>query len=120
MVVKLNVLLNASPRFLGRDVIVQIDVFVLQAAPEPLGKDIVQRAFLPVHTDANLGVARPGQVFLAGEMAALVAIEDLGLPICQRPFDGVQDETNVQRLIQFIADDVAGMQSRMATRYIQP
>ena len=55
----------------------QIDVLVLDAAPEPLDEDVVEPAAFSVHADLDTVVGqRPGEVG-ASELAALVGIEYL-------------------------------------------
>src|SRR3546814_10098096 len=49
---------------------------VLQRAPQPLDKDVVEKAAAPIHRDAHAGLLqalRPGP---GGELAALVGVED--------------------------------------------
>src|SRR3546814_4820408 len=49
---------------------------VLQRAPQPLDKDVVEKAAAPIHRDAHAGILqalRPGP---GGELAALVGVED--------------------------------------------
>jgi hypothetical protein len=56
-------------------------VLVLQAPPQPLDEDVVQEPPLAVHADPDAAafqfVKKPG----AGELYALVRIENLGLTI---------------------------------------
>ena len=55
-VVKPEVFSQASDG-LGRVlVIVQVDLFVFDAAPEPFDEDVVQRTASPVHTDGDLAL----------------------------------------------------------------
>src|SRR3546814_5882597 len=55
---------------------VQVDALVLYRAPQPLDKDVVEKAAAPIHRDAHAGLLqalRPGP---GGELAALVGVED--------------------------------------------
>jgi hypothetical protein len=46
----------------------QVDVFVLHAAPEPLDEDVVDPATLAVHADRNTGRLQGRRPLLAGEL----------------------------------------------------
>jgi len=55
----------------------QVGALVLQRAPQPLDKDVVEEAAATIHRDAYAGLLqalRPGP---GGEPAALVGVEDL-------------------------------------------
>jgi hypothetical protein len=55
----------------------QIDFLVLHAFPQPLDEDVVAQATLAVHADLDaVFLEQPGE-FQAGELAALVSVEDL-------------------------------------------
>jgi hypothetical protein len=58
---------------------VQMDAFVLQRPPEPLDEDIVHPAFPAVHAYLDLGCSQYTDEGIAGEVAALTAIADIGL-----------------------------------------
>ena len=54
----------------------EIHLFILHTAPQPLDEDVVEPAALAVHADANaVGLQNAGELE-AGELAALVGIED--------------------------------------------
>ena len=54
----------------------QIDMLVLDAAPEALDEDIVKPAALAVHADPDRMVFQYLGKFDAGELTALVGVED--------------------------------------------
>src|SRR3546814_12714443 len=56
---------------------VQVDAFVFQGAPEPLDEDIVHPASPAIHADLDLGRAQNAGEGVAGELTALIRIEDL-------------------------------------------
>jgi len=60
-----------------RLVAVQVDLFVLDRAPEPLDEDVVAPAAFAVHADLDLSAAQHVQEFQARELAALIGVEDL-------------------------------------------
>ncbi len=62
---------------------VQMDRLVFERAPQPLDEDVVHAAAAAVHGDCHFGILEPAGEVEAGELAALVGIEDL------RPAAGV-------------------------------
>src|SRR5260370_18763546 len=76
---------------------VEIDFLVFQAAPQPLDEDVVHAAPLAVHADRDImGLQSAGEA-VAGELAALVALEDL--------WSAVPRERFMQRLDPALAAD---------------
>ena len=55
----------------------QIHVLVLDAAPEPFHKDIIQCPTAPVHADRDSFAFKHASKSFAGELAALVGVEYL-------------------------------------------
>ena len=55
----------------------QIDVLVLDATPQPLDEDVIDPTALAVHADLDAVVGQHLGEVGAGELAALVGIEDL-------------------------------------------
>jgi len=56
----------------------QIDLLILQAAPQPLDEDVVHTATFAVHADRNAAMLEHAGEFGADELAALIGVEDLG------------------------------------------
>src|SRR5882724_9398345 len=56
---------------------VQIDLFVLDTAPEPLDKHVVDPAAFAVHADGNTGVIEHLDPIVTGELRSLVSVEDI-------------------------------------------
>src|SRR5512147_2359171 len=50
------------------------------ASPQPLDEDVVEPAAAPVHADRDAGGFEPGRECGAGELRALIAVEDLRFP----------------------------------------
>src|SRR3546814_10225002 len=76
---------------------------VLQRAPQPLDKDVVEKAAAPIHRDAHAGLLqalRPGP---GGELAARVGVEDFWATIA------------LDRLVQRL-DAEPGVHDRKSTR----
>jgi hypothetical protein len=57
---------------------VQVDLFVFHGAPEPLDEYVVPPAALAVPADLNLVGPQHAQEVGAGELRALIGVEDLG------------------------------------------
>ena len=62
----------------------EIDAFILQRAPQPLDEHIVHPAASTIHAEADLGVLQYGGEGEAGELAALVGVEDVGGAVTDR------------------------------------
>src|SRR5712672_2426655 len=56
---------------------VQVDLLVFEAAPQPLDEDVVHVAPLAIHANRDLVPAQHAGEVVAGELAALVGVEDL-------------------------------------------
>ena len=63
--------------------VVEIEVFVFHAAPEPFAEDVVEHPPATVHTDPDVGRLQTAGECLGGELAALVGIEDGRFPAQQ-------------------------------------
>src|SRR5665213_4342207 len=57
----------------------QIDPFVLHGPPQALDENIIVAATAPVHADRDAVIPQHRRELLAGELRALVGIEDAGL-----------------------------------------
>ena len=66
-----------------RDAVVglQVDLLILQTAPQPFDEDIVDPPALAVHADADAVSLKHRGECLAGELTALIGIEDLRPPV---------------------------------------
>src|SRR3974390_1176870 len=59
----------------------QIDLLILYRSPEPLDEDVVAPGALAVHADLDAVVGQQTGEGGAGELAALIGVEDLGLAV---------------------------------------
>ena len=59
----------------------QIDLLVFDRSPQPLDEDVVALGALAVHADGDAGGHQYAREIKAGELAALVRIEDLRLAV---------------------------------------
>ena len=83
-IVKLKISAQTGDGLQRRFVILDVDVFVFHAAPEPSDEDVVQRPSSPVHTDGDLALFENPSERAAGELRTLIGIEDLRLCHLQR------------------------------------
>src|ERR1700676_3064378 len=83
---------------LDRLVGVQIDMLILDRLPEPLDENIVAPASFAIHTDGDAGFLEPPGEGFAGELTALIRVEDLRLAVLgQGFFKRLQTEGCVHR-----------------------
>lgn|GEM_PF-3598026 len=61
----------------------QVDALVLQGAPEPFDEDVVFEAPFAVHADFHVPRLEDRSEHLAGKLAALVGVEDLGRAVLE-------------------------------------
>ena len=65
--------LSVADRLIG----MEIDFLIFETPPQPLDKDIVPPPPGSIHADLNsMSLQKPGE-FLAGELTALIRVEDL-------------------------------------------
>ena len=97
VVVEVEVAAEAVGRLRHALVVPQVHVLVLDAAPQALDEDVVEAATSTVHADGHLTSLENVCEALAGELAPLVRVEDVGPPSV---FDSRHDST--YRLYQSI------------------
>lgn len=59
-------------------VLIEIDLLVFDASPEPFGENVVDGASFPVHANLDVAGKKTFQITVTGEMAPLVAVENSG------------------------------------------
>ena len=61
----------------------EVDLLILEAAPEPFDEDVIGKAAAAVRTDGDpMGAQRAGEV-VARKLVALVSVENLGRSLTQ-------------------------------------
>ncbi len=85
----------------------EIDLLILEAAPEPFDKDVVAEPPATVHADGNSVVTQHAGEVLVGELATLVGVEDIGVPLAQRFRQGRDAKAGVEQVRQSPSEDVA-------------
>src|SRR5580704_4842724 len=89
---------NAGFGLCDRCIGVEVDFFVFEAAPQPLDEDVVHVAALPVHADHDAVPLQGAGEFVAGELAALIGVEDLGSAIpSERLLERLDTELGAER-----------------------
>ena len=97
LVIEREVRRQARPRLAGRPVVGQVDLLILDAPPQALREDVVHIAPAPVHRDPRPRRKDAARVPLAREVAALVAVDDLGHRPPQRRLGAGEDERQFPR-----------------------
>ena len=78
---KVEIPAQRSARFGDGVVGLEVDLLVLHRSPEPLDEHVVAPGALAVHADGDPVLFEDAGKRLAGELTALVAIENLGLAV---------------------------------------
>jgi len=100
---------NPPCRLQDAAVVVQVNLFVLERAPQPFHEDVVEGPAAPVHGDPDSLVQESFRESLARELASLVAVEDPGPAKIQGFLQRLQAEARVQGVGQFPGQDVAAV-----------
>lgn len=69
--------IDAFAEFLGRVVLVDIDVIIFEGTKESLGSDVVQGLPLSVYGDTDAVTLKQLNVLRIGKMVILIAVDDL-------------------------------------------
>src|SRR5439155_17324552 len=92
---------NTGLRLGNVGISVQVDLLVLEAAPQPLDEDVVHAAALPIHADRDTASLEHAGELAAGELAALVRVEDLGIAVVRQGLlQGLDAEVGAERVRQ--------------------
>ena len=87
-------------------VVLEIDFFILDASPEPLHEDVIPAPPSSIPTDADAFLFESvGEIFTC-KLTALIAVEDAGLGILERSFQGCDAEEAVQGVGEFPREHV--------------
>jgi len=80
-VVEHKILAQSNYQFAHRGIAVEVDILVLDVAPQTFYKNVVKGPAPSVHADFDLLALEYPCEAGAGELCALVAVEDVGLAI---------------------------------------
>src|SRR6516162_4664251 len=77
----------------------QVDLLILQTAPQPLDEDVVHTATFAIHADGDTAPIEHCDDLGVGELAALVGVEDLRPAVSgQRFLQGLDAEVRAERV----------------------
>src|SRR3972149_2981068 len=85
----------------------QTNFLVFDGAPQSFCKNIVHGAPTSIHADFDFFALQAFQIFLAGEVAALVAVPDFRFGLKQGVVYGSQHEIHLQGLAERPANNIA-------------
>lgn len=80
-----------------RGVFLEIHLLILDAAPQPLGEDVIMVGAFAVHADADAGSGQHIGESAGGELAALITVEDVRRAVQQRRFQRLDAEAAFHR-----------------------
>ena len=92
-----------------RVILVEIDVLVFDAAPEPFAEDVVERMAATVHAELNVGGVKGGRESIGRELCALVGVEDFGPTLAERLAQGIETEDAVQGVGKLPGEHIAAV-----------
>ena len=75
-IVKIKIAPKAMASFSRAVIIVQVNFFVLDRAPQPFGKNVIHGPTSAIHADLDVNIQEFLDILLAGKVAALVTIPD--------------------------------------------
>lgn len=87
----------------------QVNVFVFDAAPETFDKHVVEGTPATIHTDQDLSLAQDPSKFWAGELTALIGVEDHRFSGRQGVLQGAEAEQVVQGVRELPGQHVAAV-----------
>lgn len=105
----MDVAANGGPGFLDVVPFRQVGFFILERPEPPLDPDIVSPATLAIHALTYMVLFEKFFVLLAGELAALIRVQNLWLGHAERLLAGLDTGSGVQRVIQLPSDDTAAV-----------
>jgi len=97
LIIEVEVTSNALSSVSDTVILSEIDLFILERAPEPFGKDIVHTPSPTVHADSDPLAFEQVREGGAGKLGALVGIEDAGDAGHTRLLQGRQTEPRLHR-----------------------
>src|SRR5215475_1437889 len=108
-IIKIEIVANSRQE--RRYVLVSLDVniFVLERPPEAFDKDIVKDPSTAIHTDQDAGSLQPPGKFAAGELRALITVENLWSLNPQRVFERDQTKVDFQGVGDLPAQDISAV-----------
>jgi len=105
--VELKIVGNPVTRIAWMAIVSQVDLLIFQAAPEALGKDIIQCPPFAIHTDLDAECFERLYDLRTGEMTALIRVPNLWEALPARLLDRLEYKTDFQGLVEPPTDHIA-------------
>ena len=109
MVVEVEIGGQTGLQLTHRVILVEIDVLILDAAPQAFAEDVVEGAASAIHADLDVGSEQAGSEGIGRELCALVGIEDLGSTFAERLAQSIETEDAVQGVGELPSEHVAAV-----------
>ncbi len=92
MVIEAEVLSQRGTSLFDADVFFCVNLFVLHAAPQALGEDVVLVAAAPIHADFDAVLVQHINEHLRGKLCALIGVVDVRRTAQERLFERLHAE----------------------------
>ena len=106
-VVEPKIVGNPVTRIAWMTIVGRVDLLIFQAAPEALGKDIIQCPPFAIHTDPDAERFERLCDLRTSEMTALIRVPNLRDALAPRLLDRLEHKTDLQGLVEHPTDHVA-------------
>ena len=116
MIVKVEITFQCWEEFETCGEIARVNQFVLERAPQPFDKNIVEGAATAIHADQDATLVERSQEFGGGELRALIGVPDFGLAKAERGIERSQAKAGFEGVGEFPTEHEAVNQSITATK----
>src|SRR5438445_11867577 len=99
IVVKVEVALQGREQIEAAGEVAGVDQFVLERAPQPFDKNVVEGSTTAIHTDRDATFVERRQKLGGGELRALIGVPDFGVTKAEGGVDRSQAETALHRVV---------------------
>ena len=97
-IVKFEVGVQALEGIAHLIVVFDVDFFVLHCPPQALDENVVDEAPNTIHADLNIGVLQAIGEVSAGELRALIAVENVRFAVGKRCIERLNAKASVKRV----------------------
>ena len=98
IIIEEEVFLQPSLESGYRFIVLDVEVFIFDTAPEALDEDIVEDSALSIHTDTDVSVFQGRGEGQGGELSALIGVEDLRGSLPEGHLESLKAEVSLQRV----------------------
>ena len=95
LIVKVEIVSQSTPSGGNRVIVVEIDLLILDSAPEPFNEDVVKIATSAVPTDGNVSRLKSSGKRIRSKLTALVVVEYQGTRLAKGPLESRQTKVYV-------------------------